>query len=144
MAKSSTYSAKNVTSMIDGQRVIGFWDGDDAVSVEPLDDAGVMIVGADGSSIFSQSANDGAKITLKLQHTSAAHRLLHQKWARQRTAGIRVRGFGFSVQDVDSGEGGAADDCYIMTAPGDQKGNAATERVWVLVTGLYVPMIPFA
>lgn len=143
MAKSSTFSAKNVTAMVDGQRVRGLWDGDDAIQVEP-NAVGTMLVGADGSSIFSQSANDGAQITLRLQHTSPTHRLLHQKWARQRTAGIRVRGFSFSVLDVDSGEGGAADDVYIMTGPTDQKGNAAAARVWVLVTGLFVPAIPSA
>lgn len=142
--KSSTYSAKNVTAMVDGQRVLGLWDGDDAIATKPLSDIGRMLIGADGSSIFSQSANDGAQITLRLQHTSATHRLLHQKWARQRTAGIRLSGFSFSVKDVDSGEGGAADDCYIMTGPTDQKGNAAVVREWVLVTGLYIPNIPSA
>jgi len=144
MAKSSTFSAKNVTATVDGQRVIGLWDGDNAIEVAPLADTGTMLVGSDGSSIFSQSANEGARITLRLQHTSPTHRLLHQKWARQRAAGVRVSGFGFSVLDVDSGEGGAANDVYIQTAPTDQKGNAAAVREWVLVTGLWNPMIPNA
>jgi len=140
--KSSSYSFKNVAAALNGQQVIGFWEGDDAISTAPLSDAGVMVVGADGSSIFSQSANEGATITLRLQHTSPTHRLLHQLWARQRARGIRVRGFPFSFTDADSGEGGSADDVYIQSAPSDTKGVNAGPREWVLVTGQYTPNVP--
>src|SRR5690606_5392806 len=120
MSKSSAYSMKNVSGTVDGQAIIGLWDGDDAVQVEPLTDVGTMLVGADGSSIFSQSANEGATITIRLQHTSPTHRLLHQKWARQKARGVRVTGFPVTLIDVDSGEGGSTDDAYIQTAPSDQ------------------------
>lgn len=144
MSKSSSYSALNVTATLDGQRIYGLWDGDDAIAVERLTDVGAMLVGADGSSIFSQSANEGATIKIRLQHTSPTHRLLHQKWARQRSKGIRVTGFPFTVMDVDSGEGGSSPDCYIQAAPSDQKGNAAVVREWTLVTGAWQPAVPNA
>lgn len=144
MAKSSTYSAKNVAATIDGQRVQGLFDGDDAIAVEPSEDIGTGMVGADGSSIFSHRAGMPHTITLRLQHTSPSHRLLHQKWAMQRAEGMRVSGFPFTVQDVDSGEGGVADDCYIQSAPSDQKGVAAVAREWVLWTGNYTPNVPNA
>lgn len=144
MSKSSAFSMKNVATTIDGQSVIGLWDGDDAVSIEPLAEVGTMLVGADGSSIFSQSANEGAKITIRLQHTSPTHRLLHQRWARQKARGVRVRGFPVAVIDVDSGEGGSTDDAYIQAAPTDQKGTNAAMREWVLVTGQWKPSIPVA
>jgi len=140
--KSSAYSAKNVATTVDGQNVIGLWDGDDAITVEPLADEGAMMIGADGSSIFSQSANEGATITLRLQHTSPTHRLLTQKRARQRARGVRVVGFPFSVIDVDSGEGGSSDQVFIQSGPTDSKGTAATAREWVLVTGQYKPEVP--
>jgi len=142
MSKSSAYSMKNVSGTVDGQAIIGLWDGDDAVQVEPLSDVGTMLVGADGSSIFSQSANEGATITIRLQHTSPTHRLLHQKWARQKARGVRVTGFPVTLIDVDSGEGGSTDDAYIQTAPSDQKGVNAVTREWVLVTGRWNPTIP--
>lgn len=142
MVKSSTYSPKNVATTIDGQEVVGLWDGDDAVSVEPLEEVGTMMIGADGSSIFSQSANEGATITLRLQHTSPTHRLLHQKLARQRAKGIRLVGFPVSIIDTDSGEGGSTDQAFIQTQPTDQKGDAAAVREWVLVTGSWKPTIP--
>jgi hypothetical protein len=135
---------KNVAITLDGQAVVGIWDGDDAVQVAPIIDVGTMMVGADGSSIFSQHANEGATITLRLQHTSPAHRLLMQRLARQRAIGVRVTGFPFSVIDVDSGEGGSTDQCFIQTAPNDQKGVNAAAREWVLVTGQWHPEIPNA
>jgi len=142
MTKSSAYSAKNVATTIDGQNVLGLWDGDDAVSIAPLEDIGTMLVGVDGSSIFSQSANEGATITVRLQHTSPAHRLLHTKWARQRARGVRVVGFPVTIIDVDSGEGGSTDQAFIMTAPVDAKGKNAAVREWVLVTGQWKPEVP--
>lgn len=140
--KSSAYSMKNVAVTLDGQNVLGLWDGDDAVQIAPITDIGTMMIGADGSSIFSQSANEGATITLRLQHTSPAHRQLHQKWARQRARGVRVTGFPVSIIDVDSGEGGSTDQAFIQTAPTDAKGVAAATREWVLVTGQWKPEIP--
>lgn len=142
MAKSSVYSAKNVSATVDGQNVSGLWDGDDAISIEPLAEIGTMLVGADGSSIFSQSANEGATITIRVQHTSPTHRLLHQRWARQKAKGVRLTGFPVTVIDVDSGEGGATDQAFIQNAPTDQKGVAASVREWVLVTGSWSPTVP--
>jgi hypothetical protein len=142
MPKSSSYSMKNVAATIDGKSVHGLWDGDDAIVVEQLEDVGSIMVGADGSSIFSQSANLGATITLRLQHSSPTHKLLHQRWARQRATGNKVTGFPVTVADVDSAEGGATDQAFIQAAPSDSKGKTATVREWVLVTGDWKPSIP--
>lgn len=142
MPKSSAYSAKNVNVSVDGQKARGFWDGDDAVVVSQIEDVGTMLIGADGSSIFSQYAGEGATITLRLQHTSPTHKLLHQRLARQRVPGMKVTGFPVNVMDVDSGEGGSSDQCFIQTVPDDSKGKAAVTREWVLITGNWKPAIP--
>lgn len=143
MAGASTaYTMLNVAATVDGQLVVGFWEGDDVVTVEPLADVGSLLVGADGSSIYSGSANNGATITLRLQHTSATHRLLTQKWLRQRSRGVRLVGFPVSVIDVDSGEGGSTDQAFIQAAPTDQKGDTAVVREWTLVTGNWRPEVP--
>lgn len=144
MARSSSYSMKNVAVAIDGQKVTGWWDGDDAFQIEPVGDVGTLLVGANGDSIFSQRAGRPHTITLRLQHTSPTHRLLHQKWAMQQADGVKVSPFSVTANDVDSGEGGAADQCFIQTAPSDQKGVAAAVRTWVLVTGDWAPNVPNA
>jgi hypothetical protein len=133
MAKSSVYSALNVVAVLDGLNVVGLWDGDDAIVVTPGADIGVGLVGADGSSIFSQSADRSARISQKLQHTSATHRQLLQKEAAQRS-GI-IRGFPVSIKELGSGEGGTTDQAFIQAAPADSKGKAATMREWVIWSG---------
>lgn len=139
--KSSAYSMKNVVAAVNGQPVSGLWDGDDSIVVSPMEDVGTLMVGADGSSIFSQSANEGATITLRLQHTSPTHRLLLRELAKQRAKGVRLRGFPVSIIDLDTNEGGSTDQAFISQQPDDSKGKNAVAREWVLVTGSWRPEI---
>lgn len=132
MPKTSVHAAKALNVTVDGQKVTGFADGDDTLTVERGADIGEMIVGALGDSIFSQSADSSARITLKLLQTSATHRLLTQRLKRQER-GI-PQGFTFTFKDRINGEGGQGR-VFIMTAPSIQKGKNATVREWVLVTG---------
>lgn len=140
MATSSAYSFINVQATLDGLKVLSPWDGDDALVVEQGADVGTGLVGVDGSSIFSQSADKSARITIRLQHTSSTHRQLTQKWKQQRAG--RLLGFPFDFIDKDSGEGGTADRCFIFQAPADSKGKNAVVRAWVLWTGEYEPLVP--
>lgn len=144
MAITSAYGFVNTSNMVDGQLIQGIWDGDDAISIAPLADKGTMLIGADGSAMFSVSANKGATITLRLMHTSPTHRLLMQKLKRQQALASPATAFPVTAYDTSSGEGGTADKCFIMTAPTDTKGTNATVREWVLVTGEFVPEIPNA
>lgn len=140
--KTTVYSAKNVVAMLDGLRVFGLWDGDDAIAVAPLADKGQMMVGAQGESIFSQSANRGVTITLRLMHTGPTHaRLIQLMLLQEQGVG---NGFSFAVMDTRSGEGGTTDQAFIQSAPGDQKGVNAAVREWVLVSGDWIREIPIA
>lgn len=142
MANSTAYSFINVTATIDGQIVQGLWEGDDSIIVTPATDRGVMLIGADGSGIFSASANQSVTISIKLQHTSPAHRLLTQKLKRQMALGGAASAFPFTMIDSVSGEGGVADRCFIMTSPADSKGINAAVREWVLTTAEWVVEVP--
>ena len=139
MAQTSAYSMLNVTATLDGVAVRGLFDGDDAITVTQGADVGTMLVGADGSSLFSQTADRSAQIMIKLQHTSPTHRQLIQRWKQQRAG--RLTGFPFDLIEKDSGEGGTADKCFIMKAPADSKGKNAVVREWVLVTGDWTPNV---
>ena len=86
MAQTSAYSMLNVTVTLDGLAVRGLFDGDDAITVTQGADVGTMLVGADGSSLFSQTADRSAQISIKLQHTSPTHRQLIQRWKQQRAS----------------------------------------------------------
>ena len=140
MANSSAYTMLQVAATLDGVAIDGLWDGDDAIVVTPAVDAGTGMVGADGSSIWSQSADNSVTISIKLQHTSRAHQRLHQK-LKQARAGNLV-GFPFDFIDKLSGEGGNADQCFIQTPPADSKGTVAVVREWILWTGNWNALIP--
>jgi hypothetical protein len=145
MARSSlqtTYSFGNVTGTLNGRDMVGFWEGDDTITVEEGADIGTGVVGADGSSIFSQAVNNSARITLRVQHRSPLHNLLHQQLARQR--GGNLAGIPLTFRDGDSNEGGACDRAMIMQAPGVQQGTNASVRTWVLWTGNFQHRIPRA
>lgn len=142
MPKTSSYTAINLAVSLDGVAVIGLFDGDNAIQVDQNVDAGVGLVGVQGDSIFSQTADRSASVTLRLMHTSPTHRQLMQKWQAQQ-AGI-LRPFAFDHMDSASGEGGSGDEFYVMRAPSDTKGTNATVREWVLWTGDYKSNIPNA
>lgn len=145
MARSSlstTYSFGNVTGTLNGREMIGFWDGDDAITVEEGSDAGTGLVGADGSSIFSASVDNSATITLRVQHGSPLHNLLSQQHARQKAGDLS--GIPLSFRDGDSNEGGACDRAWVRQAPSISMGKAATVRVWQLWTGNFDRRIPGA
>lgn len=133
----TTYSMKNVTATIDTREVRGLWEGDDTIVIEENADIGTMTIGADGSSIFSVACNHAAVIRIKLQHGSPLHEFFVQRLALQRDRGGLGTGFSFTVNDRASGEGGAAEECFIQQAPSQEFGVNATMREWVLATGDY-------
>lgn len=135
MPKSSSYTAINLAASLGGVPVSGLFDGDNAIQVDQSVDAGVGLVGVQGDSIFSQTADRSAAVTLRLMHTSSTHRQLLQKWHAQQ-AGILIP-FTFDHMDTASKEGGAGDEFYVQRAPVDAKGMNAVVREWVIWTGDY-------
>lgn len=142
MPQTSAYGFQNVSASVDGQKVIGLWDGDDAIVVAHSTDKGTGLTGVAGDGIFSVSASRSATITLRLMHTSPTHRLLMQKLKRQQALASMSAAFPFSFMDAGSGEGGSADKVFIQGAPADQKGVNAVVREWVLWTADWNPEIP--
>lgn len=135
MPKGSSYTVINLASSLDGVAVVGLFDGDNAIQVDQNADAGNGLVGVQGDSIFSQTADRSATVTLRLMHTSPTHRQLMQKWHAQQ-AGI-LRPFPFDHMDTESKEGGSGDEFYVYRAPSDTKGTNATVREWMIWTGDY-------
>lgn len=136
----TAYSFANVTATLNKREVVGFWEGDDAVTVEENADIGTGVIGADGASIFSQAVNRGARITLRVMPNSPIHSQLNRLLQSQRDGNLG--GFGFTVTDTASNEGGSCDRALIVQAPGTQNGTAAAVRTWVLWTGYWVWRIP--
>jgi hypothetical protein len=134
----TVYSMLGVMAAVDGLRVVGMFDGDDAITVESREDEGDWLIGADGSALFSQTADASAQITLKLQHTSPTHQQLLNKMAQQRSGALIP--FPFDVTDVNGGEGSHSGNCLVMKAPSQQYGENATVREWVLASPSWQPV----
>lgn len=133
--ETTAFSMQAVAATLDGLPIRGYFDGDDVISIENGVDVGELMVGADGTSLFSQTTDRSAMITIKLQHTSPTHKQLLQKWKQQQAG--RLLPFPFDVVDKNSNEGGTADQCYVKAAPTSALGKNATVREWVIVTGDY-------
>lgn len=128
----TTYSMLGVSVVLDGLRVVGLYDGDDAVKIEPRGQEGDWMIGADGSGLFSQTADQSALLTLKLQHTSPTNRQLLEKAALQRS-GVLIP-FPVTVVDINGGEGSHAGNCLIINLPSQDYGENASVREWQLAT----------
>lgn len=128
----TVYSMLGVMAAVDGIPIIGMFDGDDAISVETREDEGDWLMGADGSALFSQTADASAQITLKLQHTSPTHKQLGIRVALQRSGVLSP--FPFDVIDINGGEGSHSGNCLVIKAPTQQYGENATVREWVLAS----------
>ena len=67
------YSIKSGILQINGVVVSGLASGDDVISFEPFADAATPEFGADGYLEVAVSANQGGKVTIKTQYTSAVN-----------------------------------------------------------------------
>jgi len=134
----TVYSMLGVSATADGLRVVGLYDGDDAIKVESRGPEGDWMVGADGSALFSQTADNSASITVKLQHTSPTHKQFIEKMALQRS-GVLVP-FPFTVVDTNGAEGSHSGTCMIFQAPSQDYGENASVREWVLASASWQPI----
>ena len=142
MTKHTTYSLADWTGTLDGLQVQGLADGDDAIMVSYNSEAGSRQVGVSGDTVFSQSMDRSATITLKLLVSSSTHRRLSQKIAMKQS-GVKVPAFPFSCKNSGTGEGGSATSCNITGVPDLTEGATAGTRTWVLSAGEWRPLIPF-
>lgn len=131
------YSWKNVALTIDGRTVIGLAEGDDVLNIERNNELGDPMIGADGSALVSITADNSAKVTLKLLPTSPFNDFLNGKVMRMRSGGRVVFPLGFT--DMSTGESGAGAEAIIIGEPTVAKGAKATERQWTFFVADWVP-----
>ena len=132
------YDPNKVTVTVDGRVIVGLAEGD-AIMVAPNTDSGQIMVGMQGSAVFSRSADRSATITLRLQHNSASHRFLVAKHKARSD-----RSFAIVIRDTVSGEGGVGAACWFLDQPDQTFGAAATTREWRFAAEAWVPSVPEA
>jgi hypothetical protein len=129
-AQLTIHSFKNIVLTLDGRRVTGLWEGDDAVVVERDTELGTPLTGADGSSVVSVTADESARLTIKLMPNSPMNQYLQQRSKAVRMGSLKLIAVG--LVDTTTGEGGGCSAAVIIQEPSKSFGAAATEREWVL------------
>lgn len=128
----TVHTAQGIGANVDGAPIIGWWEGNDAIMFETAEDEGKHIIGAEGSSVWSQFADRSGIITLKLLPASPSNDMLYAKKERQES-GVPLP-FDTNFFDLGGGEAGVATDCYILKAPTTSLGKEATVREWKIST----------
>lgn len=129
--RNTVYSFQNVQVSVNNVGVRGFFEGDDAVMIEDNSDMSTLLVGADGDSTVSYTADTAKKITLKLQPNSPTNAFL-RNLHRRALAGSLTDGFPISVRDTSNGEGGASASAHIATGPSAEFGTNVAVREWTI------------
>jgi hypothetical protein len=124
------YSFDNVVVTIDGREVVGFWEGEDAVTVTRETDVGTVLRGADGANIVSITNDQSAMLSLKLQPNSAMNQYLSQRVKLLRLGSQRV--MNIAIRDTISGEGGGCSSAIVTKEPDRSYGATASMREWII------------
>ena len=126
----SIYDPKSVVLTIDGRRVVGLWEGEDAIMVERPDDLGTTTTGADGASVVSITASQTANLTIRLMPNSAMNAYLKQRAKLMRAGSQRV--MPVELRNTITGEGGGCTSAIITKEPSQSFGATETSREWVI------------
>ena len=133
------YSFTNVALSIDGARVIGFDEGDDAIQIERTTDLGTPKVGADGTSIVSITADQSATMTIRLMQNSPFNAWLRNKVLRQRSGGLTGLTFAVSFVDMTNGETGGCTQAIITKEPTISRGAQTSTMEWMIFCPCWQP-----
>lgn len=131
------YAFKNINLIVDGQRVQGFYDGDDAIVVEPFEASGTPVVGADGTAIVSFSASQAAYVTLRLMLNSPFNQVFINKDRARKLGGTAVP-FNISLVNTANGEAGSCTQAVLVEMPSRSEGKNASEREYKIFCPCWV------
>lgn len=126
----SVYAFNKVVVTIDNRIVKGFWEGDDVVQVERQSTLGTALVGADGAAILTTTADQSARLTLRLMPNSALNEFLRNRANQQRQGAERI--MSVAIRDTSNGEGGGCSAASILEEPTLAWGAQPGSRDWVL------------
>lgn len=133
------YTFANVSLSLDGRLVTGVGEGDDAIVIEPTQELGKPMEGADGSSLVSISASRAATLTLKLLPTSPFNAYLRQKANRMRDGAISGVTFPVGFSCMSLGVAGGAVDAVVIKEPDTSRGASVKENEWKIFLPVWEP-----
>ena len=125
------YSYAESVLLVNGVEITGFWEGDDVIQIERLNDSASHIVGVDGTMVFSQSLDRSGSFTFRLVQGTESNRYLTLLMGLQEngeSVPIFVQFKDTKGSDLASGTQG-----YITRPSGMTRGANANAQEWVIV-----------
>lgn len=126
------FSLKDAVLTINGTRITGFENAQDAISVAPVGDDGDVTYGIDGKAVFIHSCNQGVVVTIKILQHADANKLLNDlrtvqvKNSRSSTPNLIV------YEDLRNGDKFTITDCWFTTPPTHARGTSHNGYTWTL------------
>jgi hypothetical protein len=128
-----TTSFANWQIIVNGVRISGFSDDDDAFMAERRNDAASDKVGVDGHMFVNVSADKSGEITLKLFAAASSNAYLNSLYGTMESGPatmvpIQVRAIDAYRQDVAAAQAG-----YLKKLPALSRGGTVQVQPWVIV-----------
>lgn len=127
----STYDPLRTPIVFNGQQLVGY-AADTFVTFEPSADSVSKVVGADGTVVFTHSADKTGTLTVTLLQTSPSHLVLEAALAGKVVAALAIR-------DESLGETGttllSTEHATVSRRPSISRGAEAVTHEWTFVLG---------
>jgi len=126
------FSFKNISVIVGGRIIEGFWTGDDVAKASFNNDMFSLTVGADGDSTRSQTSDRSGKLSFKLLPTSEDNAFLNTLHLLDVESGAGV--VPVVIKSTDTGLTATASQAWIVKTAEITYGAGATAREWIMET----------
>lgn len=130
--KPQVYSFANNVISLSGQKISGFDDGDDVVKCTPNAALSEGTVGADGTVVFSDSADQSYKVEITLLATVPSNLVFRAIERQQRTIGAPQRALTLSIVDLYLRDRFTATGGRLVEVAEITRGKKVSKYVWKL------------
>lgn len=139
MAEFGNYSFKNASVIFGIIEMGGFADGDDVVNIEQNAEQFTKTVGAKGDVTRVQTADNSARVTVKLLQTSSTNKELTNTYLGDRETAAAAAPL--IVTNLESGEVFACNNAWIVGYPTVTRGAGVNIMEWVFDCDYMTPAL---
>ncbi|RKS86912.1 uncharacterized protein DUF3277 [Orbus hercynius] len=126
------FSLSDAVLTINGNRITGFENAQDAISIAPIGDDGDITYGTSGDGVFVHACNQGATITIKILQHAAANKLLMDLRNEQVNNSKTSAPSTISYKDLRNGDEFLLTKCWFTTSPTHARGTSHNGYTWTL------------
>ena len=127
------YSPLNLIVLVNGVEIVGYAEGDDAISIKRLADSATHKIGCQGDMVMTISADRSGEVTVKLQMTSSSNSYLDSLLALQENGADTFQPISVLFQDTYRNDLAQASAGYIKKPADMKRGEHSSDQEWTLV-----------